>query len=178
MNCDNCRWFNKTGFVPGFGDCALNREVHSSKHEACEHYEEYEQRPHEEWTTESAIDYLTNIGWLPEHDRILTERPHGEWQTTPNPNHSPFDSTSEVIYMCSQCAYSSGERITATWHFCPNCGASMSANDRQVIGKLNSEIEKSKSEICPCIECCKIDNSEPCRKGCSDYHKWKEGDEE
>lgn len=41
MNCDNCRWFNKTGFVPGFGDCTLNREVHSTNHEACEHYEEY-----------------------------------------------------------------------------------------------------------------------------------------
>lgn len=52
-------------------------------------------------------------------------RPHGEWYKTPNPNHSPFDSTSEVIYMCSQCAYSSGERIAETWHFCPNCGASM-----------------------------------------------------
>lgn len=41
MNCDNCSWFNKTGFVPGFGDCTLNREVHSANHEACEHYEEY-----------------------------------------------------------------------------------------------------------------------------------------
>lgn len=28
-----------------------------------------------EWKTESAIDYLTEIGWLPEHDRILTEQP-------------------------------------------------------------------------------------------------------
>lgn len=36
------------------------------------------ERPHGEWTKESAIDYLTEIGWLPEHDRILTDRPHGE----------------------------------------------------------------------------------------------------
>lgn len=56
---------------------------------------------------------------------VYEERPHGEWLTTPNPNHSPFDSTSEVIYMCSQCAYSSGERIVMTWQFCPNCGADM-----------------------------------------------------
>lgn len=35
---------------------------------------------HGEWKTESAIDYLTEIGWLPEHDRILTERPHGNWE--------------------------------------------------------------------------------------------------
>lgn len=33
------------------------------------------ERPHGEWKKESAIDYLTEIGWLPEHDRILTERP-------------------------------------------------------------------------------------------------------
>lgn len=37
------------------------------------------ERPHGEWEKESAIDYLIEIGWLPEHDRILTERPHGEW---------------------------------------------------------------------------------------------------
>ena len=53
------------------------------------------------------------------------ERPHGEWHTIPNSNFSPFDSTSEVIYMCSQCSYSSGKRIAANWNFCPNCGADM-----------------------------------------------------
>ena len=64
--------------------------------------------------------------WLKELKELREkQRPHGEWYTTPNPNHSPFDSTSEVIYMCSKCAYSSGERITATWQFCPNCGADM-----------------------------------------------------
>ena len=57
---------------------------------------------------------------------VIDERPNGEWNTIPNPNHSPFDSTSEVIYMCSKCAYSSGERITATWNFCPHCGCRMS----------------------------------------------------
>lgn len=55
----------------------------------------------------------------------IDERPHGEWNTTPNPNYSPFDSTSAVIYMCSQCDYSSGDKIVATWNFCPNCGADM-----------------------------------------------------
>lgn len=53
------------------------------------------------------------------------KRPRGEWHTTPNPNHSPFDSTSEVIYMCSKCDYSNGDRIAAAWNFCPNCGADM-----------------------------------------------------
>lgn len=35
---------------------------------------EEEEIPQGEWTKESAIDYLTEIGWLPEHDRILTDR--------------------------------------------------------------------------------------------------------
>ena len=59
-------------------------------------------------------------------------RPHGEWHTTPNPNHSPFDSTSAVIYMCSQCAYSNGDRIAATWNFCPNCGADIRLKEGEV----------------------------------------------
>lgn len=52
-------------------------------------------------------------------------RSHGKWLTTQNPNHSPFDNTSEVTYVCSKCTYSSGDRITEYWNFCPNCGASM-----------------------------------------------------
>ena len=48
MNCDNCRWFNKTGFAPGFGDCVLNREVHGSNH-VCKNYEEYKDVQHGEW---------------------------------------------------------------------------------------------------------------------------------
>lgn len=70
---------------------------------------------------EDAIDVIETMPTV--------ERPHGEWYTTQNPNHSPFDSTSEVIYVCSQCAYSSGDRITATWNFCPNCGADMREGD-------------------------------------------------
>ena len=53
-------------------------------------------------------------------------KPSIGWITMPNPNHSPFDSTSVNIYMCSMCGYSSAERITATWNFCPNCGERMS----------------------------------------------------
>ena len=53
------------------------------------------------------------------------KRPHGKWITTSNPNHSPFDNTNEFIYICSKCTYSSGDRITAYWNFCPNCGADM-----------------------------------------------------
>lgn len=120
MNCDNCRWFNKTGFVPGFGDCTLNREVHSAKHEACEHYERCDPRPHGELTTESAIDYLTNIGWLPEHDRILTERPHGEWETYKDSAYSGGG-----YLMCTKCQYRfsfGAYRILQDDNYCPHCG--------------------------------------------------------
>ena len=48
MNCDNCRWFNKTGFASGFGDCVLNREVHGSNH-VCKNYEEYKEPFHGKW---------------------------------------------------------------------------------------------------------------------------------
>ena len=49
MTCDKCRWFNKNGFALGFGDCVLRRCVCGSSHNVCEHYEEYESRPHGEW---------------------------------------------------------------------------------------------------------------------------------
>ena len=55
MNCDNCRWFNKTGFAPGFGDCVLNREVHGSNH-VCKNYEEYKAVQHGEWE----VQYFDN----------------------------------------------------------------------------------------------------------------------
>lgn len=36
-----------------------------------------------EWVLESAIDYLHNVGWLQEHDKILTEsaEPERKWTT-------------------------------------------------------------------------------------------------
>lgn len=83
-----------------------------------------EHRQLAEWLKE--LKRVRELPWLKELKALREQkRPHGEWHTTPNPNHSPFDSTSEVIYMCSQCAYSSGDRITATWNFCPSCGADM-----------------------------------------------------
>ena len=72
-----------------------------------------EQRPHE--TLESAIDYLTEIGWLPEHDRILTEtRPHGEW--------IPINIHAETWdYKCSVC----GAEVDIDFPNCPYCLANM-----------------------------------------------------
>lgn len=67
----------------------------------------------------------TYSGYASDECVFYETRPRGKWLTTPNPNYSPFDSTSEVTYVCSKCTYSSGERITAYWNFCPNCGADM-----------------------------------------------------
>lgn len=76
------------------------------------------------YSTIDDVEELLETGQM-EDIEIPDQRPHGEWHTTPNPNHSPFDSTSEVIYMCSKCDYSNGDRIAAAWNFCPNCGADM-----------------------------------------------------
>lgn len=71
----------------------------------------------------------------------VEERPHGEWI---------FKNDNILIptgyWECSICKKG---RLMVEENFCPNCGASMQANDRQVASKLNSEIEKSKSEIVP-----------------------------
>lgn len=79
-----------------------------------------EQRPHGEWKTESAIDYLTEIGWLPEHDRILTEtRPHGEWKYA-------IVDCYKSGYICPHCngfAVIEGKSDGYSVTFCPNCGS-------------------------------------------------------
>lgn len=55
------------------------------------------------------------------------ERPHGEWK------YHKYDRDFE----CSSCNTRYDIDLPVkTWDYCPNCGASMSANDRQVTGKL------------------------------------------
>ena len=90
-------------------------------------------------------------------------RPHGEWVWKKDE-----DALRTYDLLCSECGYKTftcenydnveqakkvvDDRLRegkTLFPFCPNCGAKMSANDRQVTGKLNSEIEKSKSEIVP-----------------------------
>lgn len=91
---------------------------------------------------------------------VKPDRPHGEWK-----------KEGDIFYhvKCSNCNFELKSPYDES-NFCPNCGASMVS--------VNSKIENSNSKICPCIEYCKIDNSEPCRKGCSDYQKWKESEME
>ncbi|MBO7695988.1 MAG: hypothetical protein J6T10_25420 [Methanobrevibacter sp.] len=63
------------------------------------------------------------------------ERPHGEWI-----ENTRYKRKGKKFLDCSRCHY--GENgdiiceVSKLPNFCPNCGASMSANDRQVTGKL------------------------------------------
>ena len=67
-----------------------------------------------EWALESAIDYLHSVGWLQEHDRILTESAEPDRKTGRWINHENYDE-------CSKC-----HCFTAVgFNYCPNCGADM-----------------------------------------------------
>ena len=77
-----------------------------------------------EWALESAIDYLHSVGWLQEHDRILTEsaepeRKKGEW----------IIDKYKAELTCSECkkTFTNFPVIgwKPLWNFCPNCGADM-----------------------------------------------------
>ena len=66
-------------------------------------------------TLEQAIDRLRELGWLQEHDRILTEQKRGEWIGV-----SPFVDSKQ----CSICGYFIRSEVFET-PYCPNCGAVM-----------------------------------------------------
>ena len=69
------------------------------------------------------------------------ERPHGEWIKF------TLEGGFLSSHKCSKCGFNGNQ----LWHFCPSCGASMRVKDElnRVSKELNSEIEKSKSEIVP-----------------------------
>lgn len=64
-------------------------------------------------------------------------RPHGEWR----------DFSDDGYVECPFCEHATtcNDDIEEL-HFCFFCGASMSANDKQVTGKLNSESKDSHAE--------------------------------
>jgi hypothetical protein len=74
-----------------------------------------------EITRESAIDYLHKIGWMQEHDRILSERQTGKWITTRTFMH-------DGEFYCSKCKCDAPQN--ERWDFCPNCGAKMVATGK------------------------------------------------
>ena len=99
MNCDNCRWFHKNGFVSGFGYCAVHSEVHTSTDKVCKYYEEYKEVQHGEWIFHKYDkDYeCSNCHVRFDKTQIYTEKrfENAMW------------ATMEI------------------YKFCPNCGSSM-----------------------------------------------------
>lgn len=86
-----------------------------------------EKRPQVDITEEQAIDKLHETGWLPRHDKKMTERPQGEW-----------DYEKVAFYgVCSNCGvavtsnkaemflYEEMREFPHNINFCPNCGAKM-----------------------------------------------------
>ena len=73
--------------------------------------------PTVEITEEQAIDKLHETGWLPLHDKEMTERPQGKW-IYERPNGKTY---SDFVF-CSVCHKHGGFYKT---NFCPECGARM-----------------------------------------------------
>ncbi len=69
-------------------------------------------------TKEAAIDYLNEIGWLPEHDKILSPK-EGNWVKS-----DKYKGYS-VCSICYDCYIDSSWILREKWNFCPSCGAHM-----------------------------------------------------
>jgi hypothetical protein len=78
--------------------------------------------PTVELTEEQAIDKLHETGWLPRHDKEMTERPQGEW----------LDEKFVAFHLtCNKCGCNIRRQKEEVfegdyaYNFCPNCGAKM-----------------------------------------------------
>lgn len=69
-------------------------------------------------TKEAAIDYLNEIGWLQEHDKILSPK-EGNWIKSDKYNGY------SVCSVCGDCYVDSTWISSGKWLFCPSCGARM-----------------------------------------------------
>ena len=85
-------------------------------------------------TTEEAIEHLQECGWLPEHDRILTEPTCGKWEEKETFSVADDDPIIEQWQSarCSEC----GKYHTTPYvyyfndyNYCPYCGARMRGAD-------------------------------------------------
>ena len=69
-------------------------------------------------TIEGALGYLHKVGWMQEHDRIMTEDVapvrHGHWVSI---NEYPYEK-------CSICG-ETHDTVRCLDNYCPNCGAKM-----------------------------------------------------
>ena len=74
-------------------------------------------------TIDGALGYLHKVGWIQEHDRIMTEDVapvrHGRWVESFKVNAPP---TLRSRWTCSWCG---NVQTYGTTDYCPNCGARM-----------------------------------------------------
>lgn len=75
-------------------------------------------------TKEAAIDYLYEIGWLPEHDKILSPK-EGSWVKSDKYNGYL------VCSVCGDCYVDSDWISSEKWKYCPSCGAHMSYDEQE-----------------------------------------------
>lgn len=75
-------------------------------------------------TIEGALGYLHKVGWIQEHDRIMTEDAvpvrHGRWI-----KNDPHCDGLAFLWNCSKCGAESEEG----YRYCPACGARMDAKE-------------------------------------------------
>ena len=69
-------------------------------------------------TEEQAIDKLHETGWLPKHDKEMTERRPGEWIRK-------VDKAGFISHICSECGAEIEVEDCSDDKFCFNCGAYM-----------------------------------------------------
>ena len=74
-------------------------------------------------TIEGTLGYLHKVGWMQEHDRIMTEDVapvrHGRWK------HERLPSTSGGSYAVVRCSVCEYQYPMTETNYCPNCGAHM-----------------------------------------------------
>ena len=84
-------------------------------------------------TIDGALGYLHKVGWIQEHDRIMTEDAapvrHGHWDVRePMPMHDIKGNLSwGNWYVCTGCGFATTaiEGHITQYKYCPSCGARM-----------------------------------------------------
>lgn len=76
-------------------------------------------------TIDGALGYLHKVGWIQEHDRIMTEDVapvrHGHWI-----KNDPHCDGLAFLWNCSECGGESDEG----YRYCPACGARMDGDEK------------------------------------------------
>ena len=81
-------------------------------------------------TIDGALGYLHKVGWIQEHDRIMTEDVapinHGRWEEID-------DLDFDTLYRCSVCGEEfyliDGTPQENQYYYCPCCGSKMDGGD-------------------------------------------------